>query len=573
MSAKQKNIDENNYKEENGQAKEVDYDEFLSSAGEIGKYQVFLFFATFPFYVFGAFSYFSQVFLTETTPNHWCLIPDLQNLSITERRSLAIPLDKDSPFGYSRCEQYDANWTAVISTGINSNATWNKVPCQNGWEFNSTEFAYPTIGMEMGWVCEKDSNQATAQSFFFVGSIAGGFLIGWVADRFGRIPAAVCSNMIGAIAGTASIFVNNFVEFTICRFFMGMSYDNCMMMTYLLVLEYSAPKYRTRITNLSFAAFFTTGAVVLPWISLACGYWKTVALATSLPMALSLLAPFIIPESPRWLLSKGRIDDAVEKVLNIARVNKKVIPKSLIDNFKQTTLNSPKATNNVLDLLKRPLLRRVFICVCLEYTFCMLIFDALIRTIGQLQFDFYVSFSVISLTEFPSLVILSFVLDYTGRKPMMIITLTVCAIFSFLIPFVSGGLTSMLCAVVARFMVNMACNTVMQWAAEVLPTSVRGSGTSIAHICGYIATVISPFVAYLEVYKPWLPMVIVGSIGAAGALLSITLPETAKRDMPQTFENAEDLIRSQGFFDMFRIKKQPVDVNTHAHVNASFELN
>lgn len=572
MDRKAKKYSEKSDTDESEKIAEVDYDELLSSAGELGRYQIFLSFATFPFYVFGSFAYFSQVFLTETSPNHWCMVPELQNLTILERRSLAIPLDKDSPFGYSRCQQYEANWSEVIATGVPSNKTWNTVPCQNGWEFNKTEFAYPTIASEMGWVCEQDSNQATAQSMFFVGSIVGGFLVGWIADRFGRIPAAVCSNMIGAVAGTATIFVNNFTEFTICRFFMGMSYDNCMMMIYLLILEYTAPRYRTRLTNLSMAVFFTAGAVALPWISLACGHWQKVALATSLPMFLSLMTPFIIPESPRWLLSKGRTDEAVNKVLNIARVNKKVVPQSLIDGFKYTTLNSKKVPGNMMDMLRRPLLCRVFICTCLEFMFSMIIFDALIRTIGQLQFDFYVSFSVISLTEFPSLVILSFVLDYTGRKSMMMVSLILCAIFSFLIPFVGSGLASVVCAVLARFTVNMSCNTAMQWTAEMLPTSVRGSGTSIAHICGYIGTVISPFVAYLEIYKPWLPMVIIGTISAAAAFISLTLPETAQRDMPQTFDDAEQLIRSQRFFDL-PCAKRAVDENKQGHANISFEQN
>lgn len=573
MNRKSKNGKENNESEENVKTEEVDYDKLLSSAGEFGRYQAFLFLTTFPFYVFGAFSYFTQLFLTEASPNHWCLIPELQNLTDIERKNLAIPLDENSPFGYSRCQAYEANWTKVLSSGTTPNQTWNTVPCKHGWEFNTTEFPYPTITTEMGWVCERNSYQATAQSIFFVGSIVGGLLIGWISDRFGRIPAVVSSNMVGAIAGTASIFVNNFTEFAICRFFMGMSYDNCMMMTYLLVLEYVTPKYRTMMTNLSLAVFFTIGAIALPWIALACGHWKIISLATSLPMALSLLTPLILPESPRWLLSKGRMDDAVNKVLNMARINKKVVPQNIIHQFKYTTLKSTQVPGNILDLFIRPLLRRLFICTCVEFMCCQLTFDSLIRTIGQLQFNYFVSFSVISFTEFPSLVILSFVLDFTGRKSMMIVTMSICAIFSFLIPFVGGGLPSVLCAVVARFAVNMACNTAMQWTAEMLPTSVRGSGSSIVHICGYVAIVIAPFIAHLETYSPWLPMVVVGCVAVFAALLSFTLPETAKRDMPQTFDDAEEMIRSQGFFDLPCSKKTIVDVNIQGQANDSFEYN
>lgn len=567
MSAKEKIARENDVKSE-----VVDYDELLVAAGDFGRYQLGLFLSTFPFYVLGSFSYFTQLFLTETSPDYWCMVPELQNVSISERKKLAIPWDVNAPFGYSQCHMYQANWTEVLVSGVTPNETSKIVPCQYGWEFDTTEFPYPTISSELGWVCDKNSYAASAQSIFFVGSIFGGFLIGWVSDRFGRLPATVASNLAGAIAGIASIFATNFVQFAVCRFFMGISYDNCMMMIYILLLEYIVPKYRTVITNMAFAVFFTIGAVALPWIALACGDWRTLSLATSVPMAFTLLAPFLLPESPRWLLSKDRVDDAVTKVLNIARVNKKQVPQSLIEKFKRSTKNNKEVPENIIDMMKRPLLRKLFICACIEFMCCILIFDSLIRTIGQLKFDFFISFSVISVTELPSLVLLSFIMDYTGRKPLLMVALLLASVFSYLIPFVGGGWQSVLCAVAARFVMNMACNTAMQWAAEMLPTSVRGSGSSIIHSCGYIATVISPFVAYLEIYYLWLPMVVVGTTAIFAAFISITLPETAKRDMPQTFDDAEILINSQGYFDFpCRRKKQIGHVQGCA--NESFEFN
>lgn len=140
---------------------DVDYDQLLSSAGEFGLYQFLLFISSFPFYIFGAFSYFTQLFITEVSPNHWCWIPELANLSENDRRTLAIPKD-DSPFGYSRCQVFVANWTDVLTSGIKPDQSWTTQPCQNGWEFNKTEIPYPTISSEMGWVCDKGSFQATA---------------------------------------------------------------------------------------------------------------------------------------------------------------------------------------------------------------------------------------------------------------------------------------------------------------------------------------------------------------------------------------------------------------------------
>ncbi|XP_045784990.1 carcinine transporter-like [Maniola jurtina] len=559
-------------KDEANSDKDVDYDELLSAAGEFGPYQIILFCSTLPFYIFGVFSYYTQLFMTEVSPNHWCWIPELENLTAIERRNLAIPLDPEARFGYSQCKVYTANWLEVLETGQRPNGTWNTQPCQYGWEFNKSEIPYPTISSELGWVCDKNSYQATAQSFYFIGAIVGGFFVGWVADRFGRLPAATLSNMIGCVAGIASIFSRNLLQFSLCRFVMGMSYDNCMMMTYLLVLEYVAPKYRSIMSNLPFALFFSLGAVALPWIALACGHWKTISIVTSVPMAITLLAPFVMPESPRWLLSKNRIDDAVRKVLTIAKINKKQIPSKLIEQFKTSTLNKNREESaSILVIFRRPKLRKMFICICLEFLCCLTIFDALVRSIGGLEFDFFLSFTFVSLTELPSLILVSFLIDLTGRKGMSVLSFMVCFIFSITTVFVSNGLPSVLCAVVSRFAINMCVNAGMQWAAEMLPTPVRGSGSSIVHIFSYIGTILSSYIVYLANFIPWLPLVILGGVALIGMFLALTLPETAGKDMPQTFDEAEELISNQKMFDIpfLRSKK----ITNVGNENLSFEMN
>lgn len=539
----------NKVAEKHDDIKKIDFDDLLPFAGEFGRYQIFLFFLTMPFYLYGVFVYFTQMFLTEVSSQHWCRIPELENLTINERRSLGIPLE-DNHYGYSRCQMYEANWSNILADGIRKpDPSWNVIPCQNGWEFDTTDIPYPTISSDLGWVCERDSYQATAQSIFFLGSIMGGFLVGWLADRFGRLPGAIVSNLFGCVGGIATIFAKNFTEFSICRFLTGFAYDNCMMMVYILVLEYTAPKYRTLMANTTFALFYALGACVLPWIALACGHWKTLSLATSIPLALVVLTPFFVPESPRWLLSKGRIQDAVEKLLVIGRVNKKVVPPKLIEQFKLTAIektDNEKASK--MEILKRPALRKMFILICIEYMCCCIVFDSLVRSLGQLEFDFFISFTIVSFTEFPSLLLVAFIMDWLGRRWLAAIFMTISSIFCFLTAFIGGGLPAVLCAVVARFAVNMSYNAAIQWAAELLPTGVRASGASTIHIFGYMATILSPYIVYLKTVLPWLPLVVVGFIAALGVVIALALPETAGRDMPQSFDDAEDLARSRDFW-------------------------
>lgn len=159
-----------------------------------------------------------------------------------------------------------------------------------------------------------------AQSVFFVGAIFGGLLFGWIADRYGRIPSLVCTNMVGAIAGIATAFTNNFWTFTICRFFVGFAFDSAFTIMYILgksmfwiiffaeltkfwlliVLEYVGPSYRTFIANMSIALFFGTAACAVPWIAFYLSNWKLIAICTSVPLLLSIFTPWIVPESARY---------------------------------------------------------------------------------------------------------------------------------------------------------------------------------------------------------------------------------------------------------------------------------
>lgn len=549
----------------------VQYDELLSSAGEFGRYQLLLLLSTCPFYMFGVFVYYSQIFITEASPNHWCWIPEMANMTDFDRRNLAIPKD-DSIYGYSRCNAYVANWTEVLEKGLLPNESWKTTSCQHGWEFNSSEIPYPTIASDLSWVCDKGSYQTIAQSLFAVGSIIGGFLIGWISDRFGRIPAIVGSNLLGCIGGISSTFASNFIQFTICRFIMGMAYDNCMMMMYLLVLEYVAPRYRSFMANASFAVFYSLFVTVLPFIALNLGHWKLISLATSLPLALAIFTPLLVPESPRWLLSKGRIDDAVKKILTIGRINNTEVPPKLIEQFKWTMSKEPKHKENVtlIEVFKRPSLRTTLILVCLEFMCCNIILDGLVRTIGQLDFDFFLSFAVTSFTELPSMLLVAFILDIFGRRWLTVVVMLVSCLFSFLTVFVGSGIETVIFAAVARFAVNMSYSATMQWAAEVLPTEVRGSGVSLVHIFGYVGTVISPLIVYLNTVAYWLPLTIIGSVAALGALTAMFLPETANKEMPHTFEDAETLMKSQRFFEMPCLRRREDSTEEHANNDLEF---
>ncbi|XP_041771720.1 carcinine transporter [Anopheles merus] len=560
----------------------VDFDDLLPHVGEFGRYQKILFLLMIPFAFFVAFVYFSQIFITLVPEEHWCYVPELQHLSVEERRALAIPVDESyraeldagvvgdgsPPISYSKCTMYAVNFTEVLANNIRkADPSWPTQPCRHGWEYNFTDVPYQTAATDFEWVCDHAYLPTLAQSIFFLGAIVGGLLFGWIADRYGRIPALAGCNLIGFAAGVATAFVGNFWQFSLCRFLVGFAFDNCFTMMYILVLEYVGPKWRTFVANMSIALFFTTASCALPWIAYYLADWKTFAIVTSAPLALAILTPLVVPESARWLVSQGKIDKAIGILKKFETINKKTIDAKVYQEFSDSCvrLQEEEAANSnysVLDLFKTPRLRNITILLIVIWMAISLVFDGHVRNVGSLGLDLFFTFTVAAATELPADTFLTLTLDRWGRRWLACGTMVASGLFSLFATMVPMGAYSATLAILGRFSVNISYNIGLQYAAELLPTVVRAQGVAFIHIMGYVASIVAPFVVYLANISPSLPLIVLGILGIFGGLLSLLLPETLGHDLPQTLADGEEFGRGQKIWDFPCLTKKVDDDDT-----------
>ncbi|OWR52219.1 organic cation transporter protein, partial [Danaus plexippus plexippus] len=381
----------------------------LSHVGELGTYQRWLFLVMLPFGMVWSFGYFGQMFITATPQEHWCRVPELDGLSADLRRSLATP--KDSNNVYDNCNMFVANYTLVLETLLPPDPGTPTMPCDNGWEFLFEDIPYSTIVNEREWVCDRSNLVPWSQTIGFLGSIVGGVLCGTLADRYGRLPVLILSNVFAFVGGIGTMFTNGFWDFSICRFIVAMSCDSCFIMIYILVLEYVGTKYRSLIGNLSIAMYFGGGCLLMPWLALWIADWKYFVLATSLPALLSLLTPFLVPESARWLVSKGRTDEAVKVLKRFERINKSKIPEEVLEEFISIAGKTKNEEESVLTIFKTPSLRVTVIFLIMTFMGVAVVFDGIIRLSENLGLDFFLTFTVTSATEIPSILILIVLLD------------------------------------------------------------------------------------------------------------------------------------------------------------------
>ncbi|XP_015597114.2 organic cation transporter protein-like [Cephus cinctus] len=525
----------------------VTLDDILLYLGEFGIYQKALFVMLMPFCFFLTFVYFTQIFLTLVPVEHWCTLPEGTGISIERLRDIAIPKADQVPFesgdvSYSRCWIYDVPIDQIVNAS-RSNKEWPIKKCHS-WDYNFTrDMPYSTIATEQGWVCDQAYLVNLAQSIFFIGSICGGFLFGWLADKKGRIPVLVCTNVMGLIGGLATTFSTAFWQFSLCRFIVGFAYDNTFVIMYILVLEYIGPKCRTFVGNMSYGVFYTMGCMCLPWIAYYVANWKTLAVVTSVPMCFVILTPWIVPESVRWLISKGKIEKAVRIIRSIERINKTDVPQDIYEKFIDDCMDSPESSSeedyNIFVLFKTPRLRTFTVLLIIGWSIIAMVYDCHIRCLENLGHDVFTSFTIGASTELPAEVLITITLDVCGRRWMLIGAIFLSGLACFCACVAPIGMYYATFAIIGRFFLNIASNIALQYASELLPTVVRAEGVAFIHNMGYAASMLSPFVAYTSKIQYNIPMMIMGSVCMVAGVLSIFLPETLKEHLPQTLLDGE----------------------------------
>ena len=97
-------------------------------------------------------------------------------------------------------------------------------------------------------------------------------------------------------------------------------FQGLQCVTYSMVMELFAPQYRA-LAGCVIEAFWATGIITLALIAKYVQHWRYIQLAINIPTIATLFYIWIIPESVRWLLSRGKLNRAEKIVKRIASCN------------------------------------------------------------------------------------------------------------------------------------------------------------------------------------------------------------------------------------------------------------
>ena len=145
-----------------------------------------------------------------------------------------------------------------------------------------------------------------------------------------------------------------------------------------------------------------------------------------------------------------------------------------------------------------------------------------------------------ALIEIPSYIILAALMDWTGRRPLLVLSLLLTGLTCL-----GAGLASSLPALQTTFaLLGKLCSSASfsltyVVTAELMPTSVRTSALGICSVMARVGAIITPQLALLLPSLspiPDLHLYIFSLVSILGSILAITLPDTVNTNLPDTFD-------------------------------------
>jgi putative MFS transporter len=147
-----------------------------------------------------------------------------------------------------------------------------------------------------------------------VGALLGAIVFGWLADRVGRKPVIVVSSLLCCLCAGSTAFVSDgaWIVFAALRFLVGFGYGGAGASQFALITEYTPLARRTVLTSsmgIPAGIGLLLASLVVSILFPALG-WRGTAALGFVPVILVVIILFVVPESPKWLISAGRVSEA-----------------------------------------------------------------------------------------------------------------------------------------------------------------------------------------------------------------------------------------------------------------------
>jgi putative MFS transporter len=371
----------------------------------------------------------------------------------------------------------------------------------------------------------------------YIGQFAGALIFGWLGERIGRVMSATYATLIMAVVSLACAFTGNFTEMFICRLIQGIGVGGEMPVAATYINELSRAHGRGRffllyelIFPIGFLAAAVAGAQLVPVYG-----WNVLFLLGTVPGLLITFLVSRLPESPRWLIRKGRYAEAEAIIRDLEASTDKRNP------VQPHALSAAAMQKSRWSELFSPVYRHRTLIVWVIWATAYGVTNGLNNFMPTLYNRVYhlplqasLNFALLTnATQILVLLVCVFVIDRIGRKVWMTAGFIIGGLL--LVPlglFGAGDVNRVILFVTLSYGVMSTINTVLYlYTPEIYPTRMRAIGTAAGTCWLRLASAAGPAVVGLTMVSQGIESVFLMFAGVAmvGALAATQMIETRNR--------------------------------------------
>jgi len=340
-------------------------------------------------------------------------------------------------------------------------------------------------------------------SIGYAGQVIGGIFSGWLAERYGRVPLMVANIVLFSLMSFACVLAQNYPTLLTLRFLQGIGLGGEVPIANTYINEFAKSTQRGRfvlLQQLMFPIGLTTVALVGTFVVPNLG-WQWMFVLGGLPVLLALPMIRVLPESPRWLASRGRDEDADRVMTRIEALvsaqGARPLPPIPTD-----VAPAVACSSRFRELFQGIYLKRTLSLWVLWFCAYLITYaitgwlPSIMRTIyhqtvAQSNFHGF----VVSFTGLAVLLLTAFTIDRIGRKRAYSFGFLLAAVPLFVAAFTPNlaALAVVTLATLAFASMGMIPGSLGMYTAENYPNHLRAIGSGASSISQRLSSVVGPY--------------------------------------------------------------------------------
>ena len=378
------------------------------------------------------------------------------------------------------------HWKLLLATGL-------------GWMFDAMDviliaFLLAPISREFGLDAPRTGLVVSAG---FVGMFIGAATAGRLADRYGRKAIFQITLLIFCVGSVLSAAAPTYETLLLARVITGLGLGGELPVVSTLMSEFSPRAHRGRMVSLleSFWAYGTIAAGLIGVFVLPAWGWRGAFLVGAVPALYIAYIRRALPESPRYLASRGMMNEADAVVRQVEREG-----GAPLITVARPVAPPPAPKVGLGDLWSRAFARRTTMLWVLWFgivftyygifTYVPSLLVARGLTVTRSNEFFFLS----TFAQIPGYFSAAYLVEKWGRKPTLVTYLVGTAIAAYLFGNAGTGTDAFVYASLLSFFNLGAWAVVYTITPEMYPTGIRAGGAGAAASIGRVGGIIGPFV-------------------------------------------------------------------------------